>query len=73
MVYRHILPHISVLSYLATVNLFVYLGLLAIYVSQAYLSLPEGAASVAGLIAMMTDHYNLLVLLLLFLLLISIL
>ena len=24
---------------------------------QAYLSLPEGTASVAGLIAMMTDHY----------------
>ncbi|CAK9266551.1 unnamed protein product [Sphagnum jensenii] len=28
--------------------------------NKAYLSLPEGAASVAGLIAMMTDHYNLL-------------
>ena len=26
-----------------------------------YLSLPEGAASSAGLIAMMTDHYNILV------------
>lgn len=29
---------------------------------QAYLSLPEGTASVIGLIAMMTDHYNVLVL-----------
>jgi hypothetical protein len=29
--------------------------------NKAYLSLPEGAASAAGLIAMMTDHYNLLV------------
>lgn len=28
---------------------------------QAYLSLPEGTATVAGLIAMMTDHYNILV------------
>jgi hypothetical protein len=28
---------------------------------QAYLSLPEGMASVVGLIAMMTDHYNVLV------------
>ncbi|KAL6009859.1 hypothetical protein ACLOJK_000290 [Asimina triloba] len=28
--------------------------------NKAYLSLPEGATSVAGLIAMMTDHYNLL-------------
>ncbi|CAK9220289.1 unnamed protein product [Sphagnum troendelagicum] len=28
--------------------------------NKAYLSLPEGAASAAGLIAMMTDHYNLL-------------
>ena len=28
---------------------------------QAYLSLPEGTASVVGLIAMMTDHYNVLV------------
>ncbi|XP_058107388.1 protein ALWAYS EARLY 2-like [Magnolia sinica] len=28
--------------------------------NRAYLSLPEGTASVAGLIAMMTDHYNLL-------------
>lgn len=28
---------------------------------QAYLSLPEGLSSVAGLIAMMTDHYNMLV------------
>lgn len=26
--------------------------------NRAYLSLPEGTASVAGLIAMMTDHYN---------------
>ena len=25
---------------------------------QAYLSLPEGTASVVGLIAMMTDHYS---------------
>ena len=30
-------------------------------VLKAYLSLPEGAASSAGLIAMMTDHYNILV------------
>jgi hypothetical protein len=36
-------------------------ALLGIHVTQAYLSLPEGAASAAGLIAMMTDHYNLLV------------
>jgi len=28
---------------------------------QAYLSLPEGTATVAGLIAMMTDHYSILV------------
>lgn len=28
---------------------------------QAYLSLPEGTASVAGLIAMMTDHYSVMV------------
>jgi hypothetical protein len=28
---------------------------------QAYLSLPEGTASVVGLIAMMTDHYSVLV------------
>lgn len=28
---------------------------------QAYLSLPDGAASAEGLIAMMTDHYNILV------------
>ncbi|MCO5597678.1 hypothetical protein L7F22_051759 [Adiantum nelumboides] len=28
--------------------------------NKAYLSLPEGAASAAGLIAMMTDHYNIL-------------
>lgn len=28
---------------------------------QAYLSLPDGTATVAGLIAMMTDHYNILV------------
>lgn len=28
---------------------------------QAYLSLPEGISSVVGLIAMMTDHYNVLV------------
>lgn len=28
---------------------------------QAYLSLPEGTASVVGLIAMMTDHYNVMV------------
>ncbi|KAA8536869.1 hypothetical protein F0562_029347 [Nyssa sinensis] len=28
--------------------------------NRAYLSLPEGTASVAGLIAMMTDHYNVL-------------
>ncbi|XP_010674728.2 protein ALWAYS EARLY 2 isoform X2 [Beta vulgaris subsp. vulgaris] len=28
--------------------------------NRAYLSLPEGIASVAGLIAMMTDHYNVL-------------
>lgn len=28
---------------------------------QAYLSLPEGTASVVGLIAMMTDHYSMLV------------
>ena len=28
---------------------------------QAYLSLPEGTASVVGLIAMMTDHYTVLV------------
>ncbi|XP_044498387.1 protein ALWAYS EARLY 2-like isoform X3 [Mangifera indica] len=28
--------------------------------NQAYLSLPEGTASVVGLIAMMTDHYNVL-------------
>lgn len=28
---------------------------------QAYLSLPEGTASVVGLIAMMTDHYHVLV------------
>lgn len=31
--------------------------LLHCYVFQAYLSLPEGTASVVGLIAMMTDHY----------------
>jgi hypothetical protein len=37
-------------------------GLVLIYCAlQAYLSLPEGAASAAGLKAMMTDHYNLLV------------
>ncbi|RWW35036.1 hypothetical protein GW17_00000156 [Ensete ventricosum] len=29
-------------------------------VFQAYLSLPEGTATAAGLIAMMTDHYNIL-------------
>ncbi|CAL0316565.1 unnamed protein product [Lupinus luteus] len=29
--------------------------------NRAYLSLPEGTASVVGLIAMMTDHYNVLV------------
>ncbi|KAG2273065.1 hypothetical protein Bca52824_067620 [Brassica carinata] len=28
------------------------------YMNRAYLSLPEGTASVAGLIAMMTDHYS---------------
>lgn len=28
---------------------------------QAYLSLPEGTASVVGLVAMMTDHYNVMV------------
>jgi hypothetical protein len=28
---------------------------------QAYLSLAEGTATAAGLIAMMTDHYNILV------------
>ncbi|XP_068658767.1 protein ALWAYS EARLY 3-like isoform X2 [Aristolochia californica] len=28
--------------------------------NRAYLSLPEGTATVAGLIAMMTDHYNIL-------------
>ncbi|CAL9054818.1 unnamed protein product [Musa banksii] len=28
--------------------------------NKAYLSLPEGTATVAGLIAMMTDHYNIL-------------
>ncbi|XP_058079829.1 protein ALWAYS EARLY 2-like isoform X2 [Magnolia sinica] len=28
--------------------------------NRAYLSLPDGTASVAGLIAMMTDHYNML-------------
>lgn len=28
---------------------------------QAYLSLPEGTTSAAGLVAMMTDHYNILV------------
>ncbi|CAN8277137.1 unnamed protein product [Cochlearia groenlandica] len=28
------------------------------HMNRAYLSLPEGVASVAGLIAMMTDHYN---------------
>lgn len=28
---------------------------------QAYLSLPEGTASVVGLKAMMTDHYNVMV------------
>lgn len=28
---------------------------------QAYLSLPEGIASVAGLIAMMIDHYSVIV------------
>ena len=34
---------------------------------QAYLSLPEGTASVAGLIAMMTDHYcNLVILVFIF-------
>ena len=32
-----------------------------ILVFKAYLSLPEGTASVVGLIAMMTDHYNVLV------------
>jgi hypothetical protein len=31
------------------------------FVLQAYLSLPEGTASVVGLIAMMTDYYNVLV------------
>jgi hypothetical protein len=29
-----------------------------VYFTQAYLSLPEGAATAAGLIAMMTDHYS---------------
>jgi hypothetical protein len=29
--------------------------------NKAYLSLPEGTATAAGLIAMMTDHYNILV------------
>lgn len=29
--------------------------------NRAYLSLPEGTASVVGLIAMMTDHYNVLI------------
>ncbi|KAL5566063.1 hypothetical protein UlMin_029227 [Ulmus minor] len=29
-------------------------------INKAYLSLPEGTASVVGLIAMMTDHYNVL-------------
>ncbi|GLT28915.1 hypothetical protein SLA2020_038170 [Shorea laevis] len=29
-------------------------------INRAYLSLPEGTASVVGLIAMMTDHYNIL-------------
>ncbi|GKU97737.1 hypothetical protein SLEP1_g10838 [Rubroshorea leprosula] len=29
-------------------------------INRAYLSLPEGTASVVGLIAMMTDHYNVL-------------
>jgi len=28
--------------------------------NKAYLSLPEGTATAAGLIAMMTDHYNIL-------------
>ncbi|KAG2630196.1 hypothetical protein PVAP13_3KG497100 [Panicum virgatum] len=27
---------------------------------KAYLSLPEGSSTAAGLIAMMTDHYNIL-------------
>ncbi|KAL9378991.1 hypothetical protein Peur_027473 [Populus x canadensis] len=30
------------------------------YMNRAYLSLPEGTASVVGLIAMMTDHYSVL-------------
>lgn len=28
------------------------------FLFQAYLSLPHGTASAAGLIAMMTDHYS---------------
>ncbi len=58
----HLGTHVSVLTSLATTNLnFFNFALLGIHVTQAYLSLPEGAASAAGLIAMMTDHYNLLV------------
>lgn len=37
-----------------------------VYFTQAYLSLPEGAATAAGLIAMMTDHYSNLVIFYLF-------
>lgn len=31
---------------------------LTFIMDQAYLSLPEGTATAAGLIAMMIDHYN---------------
>ena len=38
-----------------------FLTMLFKFFFQAYLSLPDGMATAAGLIAMMTDHYNILV------------
>jgi len=38
--------------------LFVVVGHIYVLFFQAYLSLPKGFASAAGLIAMMTDHYS---------------
>lgn len=38
--------------------LFVEVGHIYVLYIQAYLSLPKGFASAAGLIAMMTDHYS---------------
>lgn len=38
-----------------------FIHLIFVFSFQAYLSLPEGTASVVGLIAMMTDHYSVIV------------